>query len=125
MSKIIYLAGPMTGLPEQNYPAFNAAADNLRARGHTVLNPAENPEPPCKSWLGYMKMAIPMLIKCDTIVFLPGWAESAGALKEYDEALFFKLEIMFYEPASASGMRALEPVFEATSRLLMEDKVAA
>lgn len=37
----IYVAGPMRGIPEFNYPAFNAAAAKLRAEGHTVFNPAE------------------------------------------------------------------------------------
>ena len=30
----IYIAGPMSGLPELNYPAFNAMAERLRAHGH-------------------------------------------------------------------------------------------
>jgi hypothetical protein len=38
----LYLAGPMTGIADYNFPAFDAAAKQLRAAGHTVFNPAEN-----------------------------------------------------------------------------------
>lgn len=37
----VYLAGPMRGIPEFNFPAFHAAAALLRAEGHVVFNPAE------------------------------------------------------------------------------------
>lgn len=37
----IYVAGPMRGIPEFNFPAFAAAAAMLRLDGHTVFNPAE------------------------------------------------------------------------------------
>ena len=77
--KRIYIAGPMTGLPDFNYPAFNAAAARMRALGFEVENPAENPEPPCKSWLGYMRMAIRQLVTCDIVALLPGWKGSRGA----------------------------------------------
>ena len=35
----IYIAGPMSGLPEMNYPAFFAEATRLRGLGYEVINP--------------------------------------------------------------------------------------
>lgn len=84
--KRIYIAGPMTGLPGYNYAAFNSAAAHLRALGHTVENPAENPVPPCKSWEGYMRLGLRQLTHCDTIALLPNWTDSRGACVEYDLA---------------------------------------
>lgn len=78
----IYIAGPMTGIKDFNYPAFNAEAARLRALGHEVLNPAENPAPPCGSWAGYMRLALRQLIECECVVLLPGWIESKGAMIE-------------------------------------------
>lgn len=38
----VYLAGPMTGIAEFNFPAFDAAAVKLRDLGYVVFNPADN-----------------------------------------------------------------------------------
>jgi hypothetical protein len=38
----IYVAGPMRGIEHFNFPAFDAAAEQLRALGHEVFNPADH-----------------------------------------------------------------------------------
>ena len=91
----IYLAGPMSGLPDLNYPAFNAMAAKLRAQGYKVENPAENPEPPGGSWEAYMRLAIAQLITCDTILMLHGWNDSKGARIERRLAMELGMIVMY------------------------------
>jgi hypothetical protein len=97
--KRIYIAGPMTGLPEFNFPAFHEAAAKLRAQGFEVENPAENPEPPCGSWLAYMRMAVAQVAKVDTVALLPGWESSRGAKVEYTLATGLGLTVLPIELA--------------------------
>lgn len=77
---IIYIAGPMTGHPQNNYPAFWYTADRLRAHGITVLCPADLPK--MDSWQDYMRASLAMLLQATHIHFLQGWHESKGALVE-------------------------------------------
>lgn len=90
----LYLAGPMTGLPENNYPAFHAAAAELRAAGYEVLNPAETDLPPDTPWLAFMAAGINQLAQCDGIALLPGWQGSRGARTEYLLAKHTKLKAL-------------------------------
>lgn len=78
----IYLAGPMSNLPDLNFPAFNAEAVRLRAMGYEVENPAEVQLPEGATWSDYMRADLPLLLKCDTVVLLPGWNHSRGARLE-------------------------------------------
>lgn len=80
----LYLAGPMSNLPANNYPAFHAAAAKLRALGYHVENPAEcDLDPATTTWHHYMRHGIAKLLKCDAVVLLPGWIHSRGAKTEF------------------------------------------
>jgi hypothetical protein len=85
-----YIAGPMTGLPEFNYPAFHAAAAELRAAGETVISPAElnGPDTPDsytaeRTYEWYLRQALTALLRCHQIAMLPGWERSRGARLEH------------------------------------------
>jgi hypothetical protein len=91
MKNRLYLSGPMKGLPDSNYPAFNAEAARLRALGWHVENPAECQK--CDSWEGYMRLAVAQLATCGVIAMLPGWSSSRGACVERDLAEVLGLEI--------------------------------
>lgn len=89
----IYIAGPMTGYPAFNYPAFHQAAARLRDVGYVVENPAETDRPLSDPWREFMKDAIAKLITCDAVALLPGWEKSTGAQLEYAIADKLQLEI--------------------------------
>lgn len=83
----VYVSGPMTGLPEFNFPAFTSAAERLRAMGHDVVSPHEvahddNGEPGTIAWGVYLKRDLAEMLTCDTILLLPGWETSRGATLE-------------------------------------------
>ena len=92
----IYLAGPMSDLPDNNYPAFNDMARKLRAYGGlTVLNPAENAAPSDPSWVNWMRLSFKQVADADAIVLLKGWSDSAGAKAELQMARVLKLPVLY------------------------------
>lgn len=97
----IYLSGPMTGIPEYNIPAFNAAAGQLRAAGFEVVNPAENGLPPAAEWHRHMRVDIANLVTCDGLVTLHGWQASRGAKLEYDIAVRLDMPVATVEAVLA------------------------
>jgi hypothetical protein len=93
MSFIVYISGPMTDLPQLNFPAFHAAAKALRAMGFEVINPAElNPDPKA-DWHLCMRTDVKALCDCDGLVLLPGWEDSKGAHLELHLAHRFGMKI--------------------------------
>ncbi len=74
-----YIAGPMTGLPGLNFPAFHTEAARLRALGYEVANPAEINPDGATPWIECMFRDLRELCDCDGIVMLPGWEASPGA----------------------------------------------
>ena len=80
---VYYLAGPMTGYPEFNYPAFTEAANALRSQGLTVISPHElHNGDTSQHWTYYLRRDLRALLDCDAIVLLPGWEKSRGATLE-------------------------------------------
>jgi hypothetical protein len=76
----VYVSGPMTGLPQNNVPTFNAAARRLRLAGYEVVNPAElDAGEPCNTWVECLRRDLKWLVTCDAIATLPKWKRSKGA----------------------------------------------
>lgn len=88
----IYIAGPMTGLPHFNRPAFNQAAINLSFEKHVPLNPAILPDGLTEA--DYMAIGLTMLQRAEAIYLLTGWQFSAGARAEHALALKLGLEVI-------------------------------
>jgi hypothetical protein len=113
--KRIYLAGPMQGIPEFNFPRFNAVAAALRSIGHEVFNPAEKDIErhggvdiglgnsagsldKAKSTHGFsLRQALAedtqyISLRANCIVMLPGWEKSNGAQAEHRLAVALQSE---------------------------------
>lgn len=78
----LYCSGPMTGIADYNFPAFNAAADRLRAAGYEVENPAEKGIIDGWEWADYLRFDLVRLTECDGVAVLAGWPKSKGARLE-------------------------------------------
>jgi hypothetical protein len=112
----IYVAGPMRGIPEFNFPAFNAVSATLKAMGHTVFNPAEKDnerhgvdiskgnmagceEVAAKEHGFNLREALGLDLawicaEADAIALLPGWRNSKGATAEHATAIALGLEVV-------------------------------
>lgn len=112
----IYLAGPMRGIPEFNFPAFHAGAAKLREQGHTVFSPAEHDierhgtDISKGNATGDEKIAaeqhgfnlrealgadLAWICKhADAVALLPGWENSKGARAEKATATALGLTII-------------------------------
>ncbi len=92
----IYISGAMTGHPDFNRPAFYNAEAALYLQGYrNVANPARIEGDDAKPWDWWMRHALEMLLTCQTIVMLPGWVDSRGAMLEHHIAR--KLDMRVYE----------------------------
>ena len=79
----IYIAGPMTGIEDYNFPAFNRAARMLRESGWVVENPADHGVVEGASWSDYLAYDLTRLGACGAVYLLRGWQNSKGARLEY------------------------------------------
>jgi Domain of unknown function (DUF4406) len=98
-SKTYYLSGPMAGYEELNFPAFDEAAEDLRAAGISIISPAEiaidKVDPTDEDYLAN-DFAV-MASQCEGIILLQGWPASKGARAELEIALTLKWPVYYYE----------------------------
>lgn len=110
----IYLAGPMSGIPQFNFPSFFAAADKLRADGHEVFSPAENDIsrhgsgwwetsdgshknlPPGINYRDCLRDDLNWILdNAEAIAHLPGWEFSKGVNAEHALGLALGLKMIY------------------------------
>lgn len=100
----IYLAGPMRGIPEYNFPAFRDATRVLRSHGHKVWSPAERDEAADRdpNKVGalplrvYMADDLKAVCESEALVLLPGWESSVGANLEVQVARTCDIPVYLY-----------------------------
>lgn len=104
--KNVYVAGPMTGLPDFNRPTFHAAESVLLLAGAArVFNPGR--EPDGLHYLQYMRRGLTNLRRCNLMVRLPGWEGSRGAQRETAFAQRRGITIVDLPPCALLGCRLL------------------
>ena len=110
----VYLAGPMRGIPEFNFPAFKKYAQLLRAQGYEVFSPAEKgaevdveKDPSLQHDLAFRRKVFLLDTEyickhADIIALMPGWHLSTGARAEYALAKAIGLYVLILEGAHAA-----------------------
>lgn len=104
----IYIAGPMTGCVDFNYPKFNAFAAALRKIGWIVKNPVEIAEAygtageiasSPKLLDRVLEAELKVVRNCSAIYLLRGWERSNGARVELAAALASGIQVFVEEDA--------------------------
>jgi Domain of unknown function (DUF4406) len=97
--KKLYLSGPMTGIPNKNFPEFIRATKALRKAGYIVTSPheLETKDIQC-TWENCMRRDIKAEMTCEAIATLKGWKKSKGANVEVyiGEALKYPVHTVDY-----------------------------
>jgi len=96
--KKIYISGPMTGLPNWNFPSFNRVAQKIRDQGEfEVINPAEYGlvEQTVEDRCFIMAKAMTDICNSDALYMLEGWEDSSGARAEWALGYALGLEIVY------------------------------
>ena len=92
----IYISGAISGrLPEDVCEDFERAEACLWALGWEVVNPLANGLTEAHTWEEHMRADLRLLLDCDRIAMLPGWARSRGASLEWRVARELGMPIIY------------------------------
>lgn len=96
--KRIYIAGQITGLPEDVWMKnFSTARQEVRALEATPVCPTMQPHNHGKTWEEYMKEDLCMMLTCDAVYVQRNWKNSKCAVLEWYTATALNMEII-YQP---------------------------
>lgn len=94
MKRLLYISGGMTGIKDNNRPAFAKASQILRKAGYRVISPPDLDKfSRHRTWEGFLRRDLSFLVKCDAIATLSGWKKSRGANLEVHVGKALSMEI--------------------------------
>lgn len=122
--KKVYVAGPMTGIPQFNIPAFITLTARLRRAGYEVVSPVERDSDAVReaalasldgklvndmiageTWGEILARDVAIVAdEVQAIVVLPGWEHSRGARLEVFTALLCRKSVYFDDNANFVGL---------------------
>lgn len=127
-----YLGGPMTGIPQFNFPRFKAIAETLRCNGYNIISPAEIDTPNIEELalaspdgapgsgsvdgVGYMDflardLTIVCMPTCIGGIFMEGWENSNGACMEQDTLTRLEKQVYEFREDGPLGLPMLTGLF--------------
>jgi len=148
IEKPFYLAGPMTGYPQFNYPLFDEVAQHLRDGGMPLVSPAEMDDPEVRkmamaskdgapqedgeTWGDFLARDVKVIAdECEGIVLLPNWWNSRGArlecyvamqcrypLLEFDKEVGILARITYDRAMSLIALSTREDEYVTTTKQL-------
>lgn len=136
---ITYLAGPMSGKPQYNYPLFLEAAEKMREAGWRIINPAEMDKEEVfeesmaaeetkvlgmgdtvagHTWGDFLSRDVKLIADSDidSIMLLPEWETSKGARLEVFVCMNLGYPVYFYndgDPQQLNYERVFADIMES------------
>lgn len=137
----IYLAGPMSGIPQFNAPAFIYAAADLRGHGYDVVSPyevdvehgigeairestdgdvAQLTAKTGETWGTLLARDVKIIADggITDIVCLPGWEQSKGVKLEVFVGMLANLDIWQYERGTQIEKYSRHQILEILARVM-------
>ena len=99
----LYVAGPMSGYPESNYPAFALATVQLQAAGFEVVDPGTFGDG--AHYVDFLREDLKMMLECHGVATIENWWESTGARNEVQVAGILKMPVRSVEEWCRRGVQ--------------------